>query len=66
MQPQEFEVKESGPLRVAYFDFRDGPCTLSDQKCRARVINALRTEGEVNQVMLVGPMTKIYCSPELS
>jgi len=66
MQHQEFEVKESGPLRVAYFDFRDGPCTLSDQKCRARVINALRTEGEVNQVVLVGPMTKIYCSPELS
>jgi len=66
VQPHDVEVKESGPLRIAYFDFRDDPCTLSDQKCRARVINALRTEGEVNQVVLVGPMTKIYCSPELS
>ncbi|MEW6592889.1 MAG: ATPase, T2SS/T4P/T4SS family [Candidatus Hadarchaeota archaeon] len=66
MGQQEVEVKESGPLRVMHFSPAEGVCSLSDQKCRGRVIEALKTAGEVDQVVMVAPMTKVYCSPELS
>ncbi|MDI6883823.1 MAG: ATPase, T2SS/T4P/T4SS family [Hadesarchaea archaeon] len=66
--PASFEVKESGPLKVAEFDCHgcEGLCTLTDPRCRADVIDKLRTEGEVDQVILTGPICRVYCSRELS
>lgn len=61
-------MKESGPLRVAEFDCHGckGLCSLTDPKCRAGVIDKLRTAGEIDQVILIGPICRVYCSRELS
>ena len=63
-----FEAKNSGPLRVAEFDCHgcDVPCTLNEPKCRSCVIGKLRTEGEMDQVTLLHPIVRTYCSRDLS
>lgn len=64
----KFELKESGPLKIARFDCHEftGPCTLANPTCRAEVIKQLRTEGKVDQVVLAGPAVRVYRSPEIS
>jgi hypothetical protein len=66
--PAGFEVKDSGPLRVAEFDCHgcEAPSTLTDSRCRKCVLSRLRTEGEVDQVILIRAICKIYCSRDLS
>ncbi|HID60838.1 MAG TPA: hypothetical protein EYP46_03130 [Hadesarchaea archaeon] len=66
--PASFEVKSSGPLKVAEFDCHGckAPSALTDVRCRKCVLSKLRTEGEVDQVILLGAVTKVYCSRELS
>ena len=63
-----FEVKDSGPLKVAEFDCHscDAPCTLNDSRCRSCVIGRLRTESEMDYVTLINPIVRTYCSRELS
>jgi len=63
-----FEAKDSGPLRIAEFDCHgcDIPCTLNEPKCRSCVIARLRTEDEMDQVSLVHPTVRTYCSRDLS
>ncbi len=53
---------------MAEFDCHgcDVPCTLNDPKCRSCVIGKLLTEGELDQVSLINPVVKTYCSKELS
>ncbi len=62
------EIKESGPLKIAQFDCHDfeGPCTLENPKCRAEVIKQLRTEGAIDRVALSGPLSRVYCSSDIS
>jgi hypothetical protein len=64
----KLEIKDSGPQKVAHFDCHEfkGPYTLGNPKCRAEVLEQLCTEGEVDYVVLEGPVTRIYCSPEIS
>jgi type IV secretory pathway ATPase VirB11/archaellum biosynthesis ATPase len=66
--PVSFEVKDSGPFRVAEFDCHgcEAPNTLTDPRCRKCVFSRLRTEGEVDQVILIRAVCRIYCSRELS
>ncbi|RLG56881.1 MAG: hypothetical protein DRN83_03100 [Hadesarchaea archaeon] len=66
--PASFEVKSSGPLRVAEFDCHGcgAQSTLMDARCRKCVLGRLRVEEEVDQVILLGPITRVYCSRELS
>jgi len=66
--PAGFEVKDSGPLRVVEFDCHgcEAPSTLTDPRCRKCVLSRLRTEGEVDQVILIRAICKIYCSRDLS
>lgn len=68
MHPVSFEVKDSGPLKVAEFDCHGcgAPGTLTDSRCRKCVFGRLRTEGEVNQVILIRAVCKIYCSRDIS
>ncbi len=68
IRPAGFEVKDSGPLRVAEFDCHscEAPSTLTDPRCRKCVLSRLRTEGEIDQVILIRAICKIYCSRDLS
>ena len=61
-------MKDSGPLRVAEFDCHgcEAPSTLTDPRCRKCVLSRLRTEGEIDQVILIRAICKVYCSRELS
>jgi len=63
-----FEIKDSGPLKLAEFDCHgcDFPSTLNEPKCRHCVISRLRMEGEVDQVTLLHPLVRIYRSRDLS
>jgi hypothetical protein len=68
MNPASFEVKDSGPFRVAEFDCHgcEAPNTLTDPRCRKCVFSRLRTEGEVDKVILIRAVCRVYCSRELS
>ena len=61
-------MKDSGPLKVAEFDCHgcEAPSTLTDSRCRKCVLSKLRTESEIDQVILIRAVTKVYCSHDLS
>lgn len=61
-------MKDSGPLKVAEFDCHgcEAPSTLTDPRCRKCVLGRLRTESEVDQVILIKAVCGVYCSRELS
>jgi len=64
----KFETKDSGPLKVAVFDMRDfkGELSLGNPSCREKVIRHLETESNVQRVILLSPITRVYCSEDLS
>lgn len=68
MECPSFEIKDSGPIKVAEFDCHgcSFACTLNESKCRYCVLSRLRTETEVDQVILLQPTTRVYRTRELS
>lgn len=62
--PLKVEVRHSGPLNVAEFDCHNCPAqaTLSDERCRACVLERLGTEGNVDQVILRRACCSVYAS----
>lgn len=61
-------MKDSGPFKVAEFDCHgcEAPSTLTDPRCRKCVLSKLRTESEVDQVVLIKAVSRVYCSRDLS
>jgi len=58
----------SGPLQVGEIECRgcEGPSSLSEERCRACVLEQLGPVSQVDQVSLRRAYKRVYCSSELS